>query len=133
MIEYLRVFAHAGFFCFYRRCVNPQGYADRIVQSVREPLLVLDCELRVAASNRAFDNSFQTTPDETAGRLLFELGNGQWDIPALRKMLADVLLSKGEFNDFEVARDFPHIGQRIMRRRWKWNGSTWRNRSVLGG
>jgi len=94
--------------------VNSQGYADRIVQTVREPLLVLDGELRVAAANRAFNRSFHAAPEETAGRLLYELGDGQWDIPALRNMLADVLVSNSEFNDYEVVHDFPHIGERTM-------------------
>ena len=83
--------------------MNPQSIADSIVQTVREPLVVLDSELRVAAVNRAFDRSFNVTPEETAGRVLYELGDGQWDIPALRNMLADVLLSNSEFNDYEVA------------------------------
>jgi len=94
--------------------VNSQGYADRIVQSVREPLLVLDGELRVAAVNRAFNRTFNVTPQETTGRVLYELGDGQWDIADLRKKLADVLLGDSEFNDYEVAHHFPRIGQRTM-------------------
>ena len=61
-----------------------QTYAQNIVDTVREPLLILDTTLRVQSANRAFYQAFQVSPAETEGRLIYELGNGQWDIPDLR-------------------------------------------------
>jgi len=61
-----------------------ETYAQDIVNTVREPLLMLDTTLRVQSANRAFYQTFQVSPEETENRLIYELGNGQWDIPALR-------------------------------------------------
>jgi PAS domain-containing protein len=64
--------------------------ADSIVDTVREPLLVLDADLRVLRANRSFYRAFRVAPEETVGRLVYELGNRQWDIPALRRLLEEV-------------------------------------------
>ena len=64
-----------------------QNYAQNIVDTVREPLLILDATLRVQSANRAFYQTFHVSPSETEGRLIYELGNGQWDIPDLRILL----------------------------------------------
>lgn len=89
-------------------------YAENIVDTVRQPLLVLDAELRVQSANRSFYQAFRVTPQETEGKPLYELGNGQWDIPALRPLLAEILPRHSSFQDFEVAEDFPGIGRRTM-------------------
>ncbi|MBA3845434.1 MAG: PAS domain-containing protein [Planctomycetes bacterium] len=85
-----------------------------IVETMRLPLLVLDSDLRVRSANRAFLRDFQVGAEETEGRLVYELGNGGWDIPNLRLLLEDILPSGSTFDDFEVTHDFPHIGRRIM-------------------
>jgi len=89
-------------------------YAENIVDTVREPLLVLDAGLRVHSANRSFYQIFQVTPQHTEGKPLYELGNGQWDIPALRPLLAEILPQHTSFQDFEVEEDFPGIGRRTM-------------------
>jgi two-component system CheB/CheR fusion protein len=90
-------------------------YAESIVDTVREPLLVLDGDLRVRSANRSFYATFHATQEETVGRLLYELSNRQWDIPKLRTLLEDVLPEKHVMNDFEVEPTFESIGPRIMR------------------
>ncbi len=91
-----------------------ETYAQDIVETVREPLLMLDKNLRVQSANRAFYQTFQVSPDETENRLIYELGNGQWDIPDLRTLLEDVIPRSSVFNDFELEHTFPIIGRRIM-------------------
>src|SRR6202790_3068225 len=91
-----------------------QTYAQDIVDTVREPLLMLDTTLRVRSANRAFYQTFQVSPKETENRLIYELGNGQWDIPALRTLLEDVVPKSSVFNDFELEHTFPVIGRRVM-------------------
>ena len=90
-------------------------YAESIVDTVREPLLVLDGALRVRSANRSFYATFHVSQEETAGRLLYELGNREWDIPKLRTLLEDVLPEKHVMNDFEVEPTFESMGARIMR------------------
>src|SRR6202789_3335178 len=91
-----------------------QDYAQNIVDTVREPLLILDATLRVRSANRAFYQTFHVTPAETEGRLIFELGNGQWDIPPLRALLEDIVPKSSVFDDFELEHTFPVIGRRVM-------------------
>ena len=91
-----------------------ETYAQDIVDTVREPLLILDTTLRVQSGNRAFYHTFKVSPDETENRLIYELGNGQWDIPALRTLLEDIVPKSSVFNDFELEHDFPALGRRIM-------------------
>src|SRR3982750_5040937 len=91
-----------------------ETYARDIVDTVREPLLMLDTTLRVRSANRAFYQSFHVSPAETENRLIYELGNGQWDIPALRTLLEDVIPTSSVFNDFELEHSFPGIGRRVM-------------------
>ncbi len=93
----------------------PPDYAVAIVKTLREPLIVLDAQFCVKEASAAFYRVFDVAPDKTVGRTLYELGDGQWDIPALRARLAD-LLRNGEasFEDFEVEHDFPGVGQRTM-------------------
>jgi two-component system CheB/CheR fusion protein len=89
-------------------------YAERVVETVRTPLLVLDADLCVRSANRAFYALFHVTPVETEGRPLAALGHGQWDLPALRQRLAAVLAQRQGFEDVEVAQDFPTIGPKTM-------------------
>src|SRR6185436_7003950 len=89
-------------------------YAQDIVDTVREPLLMLDTTLRVQSANRAFYQTFHVSPEETENHLIYELGNGQWDIPDLRTLLEDIVPKSSVFSDFELAHDFPAIGRRVM-------------------
>src|SRR5580658_6628212 len=91
-----------------------QNYALNIVDTVREPLLILDTTLRVRSANRAFYQTFHVSNEETVGRLIYELGNGQWDIPDLRTLLEDIVPKSSVFNDFELQHTFPVIGRRVM-------------------
>src|SRR5450432_3872807 len=91
-----------------------QDFAQNIVDTVREPLLMLDTTLRVQSANRAFYQTFHVSPEETEHHLIYELGNGQWDIPALRVLLEDVVPQSSVFNDFELVHTFPVIGRRVM-------------------
>ena len=91
-----------------------QDYAQNIVDTVREPLLILDATLRVRSANRAFYQTFHVSPGETEGRLIYELGNGQWDIPDLRTLLEDIVPKSSVFDDFELEHTFPAIGRRVM-------------------
>jgi signal transduction histidine kinase/CheY-like chemotaxis protein len=91
-----------------------QNYALNIVDTVREPLLILDSTLRVRYANRAFYQTFHVSSEETESRLIYELGNGQWDIPDLRTLLEDVVPKSSVFNDFELVHAFPVIGRRVM-------------------
>jgi PAS domain S-box-containing protein len=91
-----------------------QDYAQNIVDTVREPLLILDATLRVQSANRAFYQTFHVSPAETEGRLIYELGNGQWDIPDLRTLLEDIVPKSSVFDDFELEHTFPDIGRRVM-------------------
>lgn len=89
-------------------------YAEAIVGTVRQPLLVLDARLRVQSANPAFYELFNVAPKDTEGTLLYDLGNGQWDIPALRTLLEEVLSKDQEVSDYEVDHDFRDIGWRCM-------------------
>jgi len=89
-------------------------FANAIVSTVRGPLLIMDGELRVEKGNRAYYDTFAARPEETEGRLLYELGDGQWDFPSLRTALGEVLPKDSAFEGFEVDREFPEIGRRTM-------------------
>jgi len=91
-----------------------QNYAQNIVDTIREPLLILDKTLRVQSANRAFYQTFHVSPVETEGHLIYELGNGQWDIPDLRTLLEDIVPKSSVFEDFELEHTFPVIGRRVM-------------------
>ncbi len=94
--------------------LDVNDYADSIVQTVREPLLVLDADFRVKMASRSFYKLFKVEPAQTIGQLLYELGSGQWHIPALRLLLEEILPREGVFDDFPVEDDFPSIGSRKM-------------------
>ena len=88
--------------------------AQGIVDTVREPVLVLDSELRVIAASRSFYSAFKVKPNDTQGRLLYALGDGQWDIPGLRLLLEKIVPERGVMEDYQVDHMFPDIGQRTM-------------------
>jgi len=89
-------------------------YAESIVETVRDPLLVLDEDLKIISANRNFYRTFKVTHSETIRSFIYDLGNKQWDIPKLRELLEEVLLQKTSFDDYEVEHDFATIGRRIM-------------------
>ena len=91
-----------------------RDFAEAVVETVREPLLVLDAGLRVLKATPSFCQTFQVEQSETEGRLLFDLGGGQWNIPRLRALLEDILASGSRVENFDVAHDFPRIGRRKM-------------------
>jgi signal transduction histidine kinase len=88
--------------------------AQDIFDTARESLLLLDSQFRVRTANRAFYETFHVSPAETLGRLVFELGDGHWNIPRLRTALADIIPHNAELRDFEVESDFENIGRRCM-------------------
>lgn len=87
---------------------------EDILETVREPLLVLDSDLRVLKANRSFYDSFKVTPAETIGNLIYDLGNRQWDIPRLRTLLEEILPQDNKFDDYEVEHVFSSIGHKVM-------------------
>jgi chemotaxis protein methyltransferase CheR len=89
--------------------------AQSIVDTVREPVVVLDKELRVIAASRSFYSAFKVSPEDTQGRLLYALGDGQWDIPKLRVLLDKIIPEHGVMEDYEVDHEFPNLGHRTMR------------------
>jgi PAS domain-containing protein len=89
-----------------KRLQEALEYSDAIIATVREPFVVLDKELRIITANRSFYRTFQVNPEETEKRLIYDLGNRQWDIPRLRELLEDVLPMNTSFEDFEVEHDF---------------------------
>ncbi len=97
-----------------RAVEDARAFAEGIVQTVREPLVVLEPDLRVRTANRSFYETFRVTPARTEGRSLFELGNRQWDIPRLRELLERVLPRDSHFDGFEVDHEFEGIGRRVM-------------------
>lgn len=93
---------------------DAQTLAQAIVDTIHEPLLVLDSQLRVLAAGRAFYDTFKVDPENTMGRLLYSLGDGQWNIPALRLLLETIIPERTAMDGFEVDHDFPGLGQRTM-------------------
>ncbi len=89
-------------------------YARAIVETVRDPLLVLDAGLRVRSANRAFYEAFGGTPGGTEGRPLYDLGDKEWDVPALRRLLEEILPKETALDNFEVAHTFAGAGPRVM-------------------
>ena len=89
-------------------------YAESVINTVREPLIVLDQDLRVVSVSRSFYDFFKVKPEETVGQLIYDLGNKQWDIPKLRELLETILPQRATFDDYEVEHDFAGIGKRIM-------------------
>ncbi|PIR69483.1 MAG: hypothetical protein COU47_02820 [Candidatus Niyogibacteria bacterium CG10_big_fil_rev_8_21_14_0_10_46_36] len=89
-------------------------YIKTVVDVVREPVLILDKNFRVMSANESFYRVFQVDPKDTEQKNVYELGNGQWNIPALRKLLEDILPKNTFFKGFEVTHEFPSIGHKTM-------------------
>ena len=94
-----------------KECWN---YIKTVVDIVREPVLVLDKELNVLTANEPFYRMFQVEPKDTEGTLVYKLGNGQWDIPSLRKLLENILPQNTFFKDFTVVHEFTFIGNKSI-------------------
>jgi PAS domain S-box-containing protein len=97
-----------------REIETAREYAESIIDTVREPLIALDQDLRVVKVSRSFYEFFRVTPEETVGQLIYDLGNKQWDIPKLRELLETILPEKASFENYEVEHTFSTIGRRIM-------------------
>lgn len=91
-----------------------QQYLKSIVETIRESLLVMDKDYKILSANNHFLNTFKVSINETKGKTLYDLGNGQWDIPELRVMMEEILPTNNPVLDYEVEHDFPHIGKKLM-------------------
>jgi two-component sensor histidine kinase len=89
-------------------------FGEKLIDSVRDPLLILSPDLKVVRANQPFYDIFKVKADETEGRYVYELGNRQWDIPELRQLLEDILPKEESFDDYEIEHEFEHIGRRVM-------------------
>jgi len=96
------------------RIADAQTLAQAIVNTIPEPFIVLDDSFHVLAASRSFYETFKVDPEQTQGCLLYALGDGQWDIPALRLLLETIIPERAAMDGFEVEHDFPGIGSRIM-------------------
>jgi two-component system phosphate regulon sensor histidine kinase PhoR len=97
-----------------KELVENEAFLSSIIQTVRESLLVLDSDYRVLSANSHFLSSFKVTSEDTVGKILFELGNHQWDIDALKELLMKILPTNNPVIDYEVEHNFPHIGKKVM-------------------
>jgi PAS domain S-box-containing protein len=91
-----------------------QEVARSIVNTVREPLIVLSGDLRIISANNAFYNMFQVSKEDIEKRVIYEIGNRQWDIPKLRELLENILPENTHFNDYEVDHSFPTVGHKTI-------------------
>jgi len=89
-------------------------FAESVINTVREPMISLDQDLRVVTVSRSFYEFFKVKPEETVGQLIYDLGNKQWDIPKLRELLETILPQHATFDNYEVEHEFATIGRRIM-------------------
>jgi PAS domain S-box-containing protein len=97
-----------------RSVQEAREYAESIVETVREPLVVLDTDLRVISVNHSFCQTFKVTPEDARGKLIYDLGNRQWNIPQLQELLEEIIPRNNQFQNFEVDHEFPAIGRRTM-------------------
>jgi PAS domain-containing protein len=105
---------HVGAEYFVEFWEESWTYIKTVVDVLREPVVILDKKFKVLAANEAFYKLFQVEKKDTEGKVIYKLGNGQWDIVALRKLLEDILPKNTFFNGFEVKHDFPSIGRRTI-------------------
>jgi PAS domain S-box-containing protein len=97
-----------------RQLQEALDYAENIVSTIREPLLVLDGGLRIISASPSFYRVFSVMPEETVGKLIYEIANGQWNIPKLRELLENILPKNTSFENYEIDHEFPNFGRRIM-------------------
>jgi diguanylate cyclase (GGDEF)-like protein/PAS domain S-box-containing protein len=93
---------------------DAREYAENIVETVREPLVVLDADLKILTVNHSFYTTFKVTPGETIGNFIYDLGNRQWDIPRLRVLIEEILPHDTVINGYEVEHDFQDIGHKVI-------------------
>ena len=93
---------------------DARAYAESIIETMREPLIVLDTDLKVISANRSFYQTFKVNHKETEGRFIYDLGNRQWDIPKLRQLLEEILPKNNTFDGYEIEHDFETIGPKTM-------------------
>jgi PAS domain S-box-containing protein len=93
---------------------DAREYAENIVETVREPLVVMDSDLKILTANHSFYDTFKVTPEDTIGNFIYDIGNRQWDIPKLRVLFEDILPHDTAFNGYEVEHNFPGIGRKFM-------------------
>lgn len=91
-----------------------RDFAEGIIDTLRDPLIILDTKLNVIAANAAFYENFSSTPDETKGRKIYDLNNRSWDFPGLKKLLEETLRDNASFRDFEIDHLFPSLGHRTL-------------------
>lgn len=97
-----------------KKSMMETDYIQALIQTIRGPFLILDSKLRVVEANQDFYRAFKVNKEETEKKLVYELGNGQWNIPALKKLLEEVLPAQKMVKDYEVEHDFETIGHKIM-------------------
>lgn len=107
-------YQHVGADFFAEFWEESWTYIRTVVDVLREPVLILDRELKVLAANESFYALFQVEPKDTEGKLIYQLGNGQWDIASLRKLLEGILPKNTFFKGYEVEHEFPSIGHRTI-------------------
>jgi two-component system CheB/CheR fusion protein len=108
-----------------REVREKRRYSEGIIQTVRDPLIVLDEKLRVESANQAFYDTFKIAPSVTIGHLFYEIGEGHWNGPELRTLLEDVLPKQKEVRDFRLTKDFPELGKKTLilnARALEWEG-----------
>lgn len=96
------------------KVLEARMYAENIVETVTEPLIIMDGELKIISANKSFYAGFKVNTKDTVGRYIYELGNGQWDIPILRKMLKEIITKRNSLDNFEIEHTFESIGHKIM-------------------
>jgi len=110
----LKSYEHVGAEFFVEFWEESWTYIKTVVDVLREPVIILDKNFKVLAANEAFYSLFQVEKKNTEGKVIYKLGNGQWDIPALKKLLENILPKNTFFKGFEVQHDFPAIGHRTI-------------------
>ena len=88
--------------------------SESIIDAVRDPLIVMDASLKISLVNRPFYDTFKVKPDETIDKFIYDLGNRQWDIPKLRKLLEDIIPNNASFDGYVIEHNFQSIGKRVM-------------------
>lgn len=110
----VKKYQHIGADFFEEFWKESWTYIKTVVDVLREPVLILDKDFKVLAANEAFYSLFQVEQKDTEGELIYKLGNGQWNIPTLRKLLEDILPKNTFFKGFEVEHEFPFIGHHTI-------------------
>lgn len=105
---------HVDLDFFKRSWEESWTYIKTVVDVIHEPMLILDKNFRVMVANEPFYKTFHVQPKDTENKIVYDLGNGQWNIPALKKLLEDIFPRDTFFRGFEVTHEFPSIGRKVM-------------------